>query len=356
MQAIELIGHTHVELFAGGGGLALGLKRAGFDHSVLIEKDRHACETLRANTGRHAPLGRAAIVETDVTEIEWGEGAVELLSGGAPCQPFSLGGRHRAQGDERNLFPEVLRAVRALKPRAVLLENVKGMTRASFRPYFDYLVRQLRYPDVGPEGDEDWTDHDVRLRACEARGEEQFYDVQSKVLNAADYGVAQSRDRVFIVAVPRGRDFRFPDPTHGRATYPHADREVGAGGPPGWVTVRDALQGLPEMRHDGQRDANDHWLIPGARQYTGHSGSQLDRPSKTIKAGVHGIPGGENTLVLEDGGVRYYTIREAARIQSFPDDYRFPVSRSEAIRQIGNAVPCRLAEAVGRSVWRTLHE
>jgi len=356
MQALELGGCGHVELFAGGGGLALGLKSAGFDHSVLIERDHHSCATLRANAGLGAPLGETTVVEADVRTVAWADSPVELLSGGAPCQPFSLGGKHRAQGDDRNLFPEVMRAVRTLKPRAVLMENVKGLTRASFRPYFDYLIRQLRHPGVAPRADEDWAEHDARLSAIEARGDEPYYDVQYQVLNAADYGVAQSRDRVFIVAVPHGSGFGFPTPTHRRPMHSQKAGEAGADGRCDWLTVRDALRGLPEPSADVRRDALDHWLIPGARTYTGHSGSQLDRPSKTIKAGVHGVPGGENMFVLDDGGIRYYTLREAARIQSFPDDYRFPVSRSEAMRQIGNAVPCRLAKAVGRSVWQALHE
>jgi DNA (cytosine-5)-methyltransferase 1 len=95
-------------------------------------------------------------------------------------------------------------------------------------------------------------------------------------------------------------------------------------------------------------------LQQGAKQYVGHTGSLLDEPSKTIKAGGHGVPGGENMIVLDDGSVRYYTVREAARIQTFPDDYFFPCSWTESMRQIGNAVPVKLGALVADSVRRTL--
>ena len=98
---------------------------------------------------------------------------------------------------------------------------------------------------------------------------------------------------------------------------------------------------------------NNHWMIPGARSYTGHTGSQLDWPSKTLKAGVHGVPGGENTLLCDDGSLRYYTLREMARIQTFPDCHYFTGARSSVTRQIGNAVPCDLAAAIASPLRKT---
>ncbi len=110
-----------------------------------------------------------------------------------------------------------------------------------------------------------------------------------------------------------------------------------------WVTVRDAIQGLGHP--DGARN---HVFQPGAKVYPGHTGSPLDRPAKALKAGDHGVPGGENMMVLDDGSVRYFTIREAARLVGLPDDYLFPRSWSESMRQLGNAVPAQLGEAAGK--------
>jgi len=119
--------------------------------------------------------------------------------------------------------------------------------------------------------------------------------------------------------------------------------------------VRDAIADLPEPREDRESEgAVNHRLILGARAYTGHTGSPLDTPSKTLKAGDHGVPGGENTLVYPDGAVRYYTVREAARIQQFPDTWRFEGSWTEIMRQLGNAVPVGLAPVVARSVAERL--
>jgi DNA (cytosine-5)-methyltransferase 1 len=115
--------------------------------------------------------------------------------------------------------------------------------------------------------------------------------------------------------------------------------------------VRDAIQGLPTPRADREsKEFSNHRLNPGAKAYPGHTGSPLDLPSKTLKAGVHGVPGGENMIAFEDGKVRYLTVREAARIQTFPDLWHFEGAWSEAMRQLGNAVPVGLAEVVAKSV------
>ena len=120
-----------------------------------------------------------------------------------------------------------------------------------------------------------------------------------------------------------------------------------------WRTVRDAIGDLPNPRSKPLPDLN-HVFIDGARSYPGHTGSPIDEPAKTLKAGDHGVPGGENMLLLPDGRVRYFTLREAARIQTFPDSYRFNRSWTESMRQLGNAVPVALGEAVAKSVYRAL--
>jgi len=121
-----------------------------------------------------------------------------------------------------------------------------------------------------------------------------------------------------------------------------------------WQTVRDAIKDLPDPKVKARGNFANHDFRGGARSYAGHSGSTLDEPSKAIKAGAHGVPGGENTLVLDDDSLRYYTVRESARIQTFPDEYLFNGSWTESMRQIGNAVPVRLAKIIGCSVMEQL--
>jgi DNA (cytosine-5)-methyltransferase 1 len=367
-----------VELFAGGGGMAVGLKEAGFFPAVLYERDRHSCETLRYNATSRKPTLIGTINEEHIEEFEWNSTAeeVRLLAAGTPCQPFSLGGTHKAHNDSRNLFPELLRAVRLTKPRAVLVENVRGLIRPSFRPYFEYVLRQLECPSIAPQVSESWLEHDTRIRDYQVSlGYEPEYRVEFHSLDAADFGVPQRRFRVFIVALRREFGaFDFPKPTHSREALiamkqcgeywdlhevPKRQRELtdnvlplnGTSGTLPWVTVRDALKGLPSPSKDQLGSWMNHWFIDGARIYNGHSGSSLDAPSKTIKAGVHGVPGGENTLVDVNGKLRYYTLREAARLQTFPDNHFFAGARIHVTRQIGNAVPCALAATLGRALF-----
>jgi DNA (cytosine-5)-methyltransferase 1 len=118
-----------------------------------------------------------------------------------------------------------------------------------------------------------------------------------------------------------------------------------------WVTVRDALRDLPEPSETEDSAWMNHWRIPGARRYTGHTGSTLDWPAKTIKAGVHGVPGGENTVVDDDGIFRYFTLRETAKLQTFPDTHFFSGARIHVTKQIGNAVPCLVAAVLARPLF-----
>lgn len=379
-----------IELFTGGGGLALGLERAGFRHAALVEYNHESCETLRANSGGPCVPKRWPVYETDVREFHYARwaGRVELLAGGPPCQPFSIAGKHKGDTDHRNMFPEVVRAARALRPEAILVENVYGLTREVFKLYLEYILLQLRYPTIVLRADEDWVDHKNRLErlvADRAHVDLEYRVSGPRVMDLVNYGVPQTRKRLLIVALRSDLvcDWSWPEPTHSkdallydqwvtghywqrnsmlqpempaaaRSAVARLRREQRPVTLP-WLTVRDALTGLPEPI-DGQEHSEfaNHIGIPGARSYYGHSGSTYDWPGKTLKAGGHGVPGGENMLLRDDGTVRYFTVRESARLQTFPDEYVFASSRTESMRQIGNAVPVLVGELIGRRLHAAL--
>jgi DNA (cytosine-5)-methyltransferase 1 len=376
-----------LELFTGAGGLALGTHAAGFEHVAMVEWNKDACDTLRANvvSPLYSGMAQSRVLQSDVRTVDFASlGPVDLVAGGPPCQPFSIGGKHRGMSDERNMIREYIRAVRTLEPRAFILENVRGLLRPAFADYFSYVLLALSYPNLGLSAGEEWIEHYQRLQAFKSRaGGVPHYKVAYRLVNAADYGVPQTRVRVFLVGFRSDLDltWRFPDPTHGadelrRAQWVTGEywNEHGLPRPNSisrivsetqgvrkplprarWRTTRDALVGLPEPRQDADAPGFlNHRFIPGARSYPGHTGSDLDSPAKTLKAGGHGVPGGENMLLLSDGSVRYLTVREAARIQTFPDQWRFEGSWGEIMRQLGNAVPMELAHIVARSVAECL--
>ena len=193
-----------LELFTGAGGLALGTHYGGFRHSGLLEWNRDACATLRENVQTRSIPGISHwdVIEGDVRSVTYRDfGPVDLIAGGPPCQPFSIGGKHRGMRDDRDMIPEFMRAIRELRPRSFLFENVKGLTRKTFRNYLRYLLLQFCHPDVEKDTDSTWEDHLARLEEVDRRGSREglHYRVWSGVLNAADFGVPQVRHRIFIV-------------------------------------------------------------------------------------------------------------------------------------------------------------
>jgi DNA (cytosine-5)-methyltransferase 1 len=180
------------------------------------------------------------------------------------------------------------------------------------------------------------------------------YRVHIHQANAADYGVPQHRHRVFFIGFRADltSEWSFPKPTHGDIASLVSAKSGHQLRP--WTTLKQAIKGLPEPTDRIIKKWPNHILQAGAKSYPGHTGSPLDRPAKALKAGAHGVPGGENMILFPDGTVRYLSVRESARVQTFPDDYVFLGSWTEAMRQLGNAVPMKLAEIVGRSVASAL--
>ncbi|WP_405060308.1 DNA cytosine methyltransferase [Kribbella sp. NBC_01505] len=416
---------TSVELFAGGGGLAMAVHRAGFQPLLLNEFMKSACDTLEAN-GASArgeeeiipgPGDPWPLVRGDVRDLKMGylEGQVDLLAGGPPCQPFSLGGVGKGDEDRRNMFPEMFRAIREIQPKAVICENVRGLLRPSFRPYFDYILRELARPFEERDPNAKWYEHDATLREREGKNQgesHERYNVHRFEVNAADYGVPQIRNRVIVVAfradldIDEGLLTNLVRPTHSEESlikslrdgsywerHPTVPKHVRASaearlpnelpinledGLLPWRTLRDAIAGfddqgpLPKVRWDqldrAQYDSmpTDHIGWPDARIYAGHTPNVLDRPAKTVKAGVHGVPGGESVMLTDSllrridpvtgqrYRHRYMTVREAARVMTFPDDWKLSGPRGEQMRQLGNAVPVTLGHRFALAVAKVL--
>ena len=221
MRAVQTLKWKSIELFAGAGGLGIGLAQAGFEPQVVVEYNKWCCDTLRDNhrilveantvTADRDPSWR--VVEGDVRQIDFKphEGKLDLVSGGPPCQPFSLGGRHRAYDDARDMFPQAVRAVREVQPKAFIFENVKGLMRASFQNYFEYVQFQMEHPELTAKKSEDWQDHLARLEQhhTSTRRHGLHYRVVTRLLNSANYGVPQRRERVVFAGFRDDVDARW---------------------------------------------------------------------------------------------------------------------------------------------------
>jgi DNA (cytosine-5)-methyltransferase 1 len=289
------------------------------------------------------------------------------------------------------MFPYAIAAIDVLRPRAFVFENVKGLLRPSFREYFDYVLLRLTFPDSAINVGESWASHLARLRKRQRFEPESIkYRVSHKLLNAADYGVPQSRERVVIAGIRSDiqRKWQFPAVTHSaeellyekwgsgeywlrhnvapvrsdlegensikKAVLLGEQRDLFGTRLLPWRTVRDSLVGICDPRQP--HNIVGHEYRGGARSYPGHTGSELDLPAKTIKAGGHGVPGGENMIRFPDDTVRYFTVFEAKRIQTFPDEFAIAGAWGEAMRQIGNAVPVTLAVRLGESLMDCLRD
>lgn len=307
------MGLTSLEICAGAGGQALGLEQAGFSHVGLVELEKAACDTLRLNR----PSWN--VVEGDVRQFEGAQfSGVDLLAGGVPCPPFSKAGKQLGQSDERDLFPEALRLVDECRPRAVMLENVRGLLDTCFDTYRAKLMRTL---------------------------EQMGYAASWRLVNASDFGVPQLRPRVVFVAIRKDLSEFF--------AWPH---EVAA--PP---TVGEALYDL--MRANGWVGAAN-WrklacdiaptLVGGSKK---HGGPDLG-PTRAKRAwaalGVDGHGLADAAPALGFVGMPRLTVRMAARVQGFPDSWDISGRKTSAYRQVGNAFPPPVACAVGQQIAMAL--
>lgn len=325
--------HTDIELFAGAGGLALGLEQAGFDGLAYVEINGDACETLR----RNRPGWN--VIEEDVHEIDFQQydGRVDLVSGGFPCQAFSMAGKRLGFGDIRGtLFSEVIRCANETHPKMLLMENVKGLLSHDGGRTFETIRHEV---------------------------EKAGYSLQWKILNASYHGVGQARERIVMIGIrddlSRKISFEYPEPDDWQ------------------TTLRDALDGVPDSPgvsySEGKAKVLD--LVPPggcwvdlpqdiAREYMKSSYDSpggkrgmarrlsWDRPCLTLTTS----PSQKQTERCHPDETRPLTVREYARVQSFPDDWEFAGGIGSQYRQIGNAVPVEMARRIGVQIIKALDD
>lgn len=305
---------TCIEICAGAGGQALGLAMAGFIHVALVEYEEEYCAVLKENRPEWN------VICADVHDFDGKPyKGVDLLAGGVPCPPFSIAGKQLGSADERDLFPEAIRLIGEICPRAVMLENVRGFLSKEFNDYRDYIFQEIR--QLG-------------------------YTPQIKLLNASDYGVPQLRPRIVIVAIRNDQkgEFLYPEassvpaPTVGETLYDLMKVN-------GWVKAKQWAKTANSIAPT---------LVGGSKK---HGGPDLG-PTRAKKAwaelGVDGY-GIANDAPAEDfDGLPRLTSKMLARIQGFPDIWTFGKKKTCACRMIGNAFPPPVAKAVGIKIRECL--
>ncbi|MBF5044508.1 DNA cytosine methyltransferase [Aggregicoccus sp. 17bor-14] len=308
---------TAVEICAGAGGQALGLDLAGFGHAAAVEIDRDACATLRLNR----PQWR--VFEEDLRCFSGRHlKGIDLLAGGVPCPPFSIAGKQLGADDERDLFPEAIRLVKETRPSAVLLENVRGLASDKFTGYRDGILRQLS-----------------------ALG----YESSWQLLNASDYGVPQLRPRFLLVALRAhiAPYFKWPQPVKTTPTVGQVLADLmsqhGWSGANGWVARANKIAPT---------------IVGGSKKHGGPDLGPTRARAQWKELGVDGLgianegPGRDFPI----DGLPKLTVRMVARIQGFPDSWIFSGKKTAAYRQVGNAFPPPVAQAVGRAIRAAIHK
>jgi DNA (cytosine-5)-methyltransferase 1 len=301
-----------IEICAGAGGQAIGLERAGFEAVAHVEYDRHACATLRLNRPQWN------IIEDDVRNFSAKRfDNIDLLAGGVPCPPFSKAGKQLGSSDERDLFPEALRLVEECRPKAIMLENVRGFMDAIFTDYRIHLKKQLA-----------------------AMG----YKASWYPLNASDFGVPQLRPRVVIVAIrdDLAKNFYPPIPLLD-GIYPKTVGETLFD-----LMAENGWEGAVAWAAHANEIAPT--LVGGSKKHGGADLGPTRARAAWASLGVNGKSLAEKAPEVSFVGMPRLTLRMAARIQGFPDDWQFSGGKTASYRQIGNAFPPPVAYAVALKI------
>ena len=305
-----------IEICAGAGGQALGLEMAGFKHIALVEYEKKYCETLKKNRPEWN-------ICEDVKNFSGKpyRNKIDLLAGGVPCPPFSVAGKQLGSDDERDLFPEALRLIEEINPKAVMLENVRGFLDPAFKDYRESILKRI---------------------------DELGYNVQIKLLNASDYGVPQLRPRIVIVGIRKD--------VQGKFSYPLPTSEK-------VKTVGETLLDLMKKNH--WQNANE-WakqastiaptIVGGSKKHGGPDLGPIRARKAWAQLGVDGKGIANEAPEKDFEGMPRLTPRMIARIQGFPDTWNFGDKKTAACRMIGNAFPPPVAKAVGEEIRKVLEK
>lgn len=307
--------YNSIEICAGAGGQALGLEMAGFEHIALVELEQEYCDCLR----RNRPSWNVQCMDVRSFDGTPYSGKIDLLAGGVPCPPFSIAGKQLGQDDERDMFPQMLRLVGEINPRAVMIENVRGFLGSAFNGYRQSIFERLN---------------------------KMGYNLHVSLLNASDYGVPQLRPRAIIVGIRNDLfdSFEFPQK--------RVNPELTVG-----KTLHDLMAARGWEKAGAWRDKANRiapTLVGGSKK---HGGPDLG-PTRARQAWAElGIDGrGVATDAPEPGfdGLPRLTPRMLARLQGFPDEWDFGTKKTAACRMIGNAFPPPVAKAVGLQIKKVL--
>lgn len=305
---------TTLEICAGAGGQAYGLEKAGFEHELAVEIDRDAAATLRSNR----PSWQ--VLEGDVRELDGRQyRGVDLLAGGVPCPPFSVAGHQLGADDERDLFPEALRLVREVQPRAVMLENVKGLASARFADYRSQILNEL---------------------------DRAGYTASWRLVLSSEYGVPQLRPRFILVAIRGAREpFEWPEPVGVSPTV---------GGTLGALMARDGWPGAPRWSAGADKIAPT--IVGGSKKHGGADLGPTRARAAWLELGVdgRGVADAAPSAHHPIAHVPRLTNEMVARIQGFDRDWQFTGRKTSVYRQIGNAFPPPVAQAIGSAIREAL--
>jgi len=305
---------TSIEICAGGGGQAIGLEQAGFSHNLLIDNDEHACKTLATNRPSWNVL-HSSVADLELVNYS---GAIDLFAGGVPCPPFSFAGQQLGCEDERDLFPHALRLIEQCGPKAVMLENVRGLLSNKFASYREHLINELfRMGYIG----------------------------EFKLIQCSDFGVPQLRPRTILVAFRKEywEYFVWPTPSHEPAYVSHAIIDLLESD--GWKLPLDSRKRLERVAPT---------IVGGSKKHGGPDLGPTRAKREWREMGIDPMGIANDPPSESFHGLPKLTCRMAARLQGFPDSWQFSGRKTAQYRQIGNAFPPPVAHAIAFQIRKAL--